>query len=208
MSKSCCEIAEKPINARRNESLKKIFWIVLLINLGMFLLEALSAFSSHSNALLADSLDMLGDAFVYGLSLLVLSRSHVTKAKASLVKGVIMTLLGLFVLGQVIYKIIYPMVPVAETITLISLIALGANLLCLFLLTRHKKTDLNTKSAWTCSRNDVVANVGVMIAGLLVGYFNSMWPDLIAGVIIASVVLYSSIDVIRDSIGHKNEATI
>ena len=59
MSKSCCEIAEKPINARRNESLKKLFWIVLLINLGMFLLEALSAFSSHSNALLADSLDVI-----------------------------------------------------------------------------------------------------------------------------------------------------
>ena len=206
MSKSCCEIAEKPLDSRQSQSLKKIFWIVLLINLGMFLVEAVSAFSSHSNALLADSLDMLGDAFVYGLSLLVLSRSHVTKAKASLAKGIIMTLLGFFVLGQVVYKIIHPIVPVAETITFISLIALVANLVCLFLLTRYKKTDLNTKSAWTCSRNDVVANVGVMIAGLLVGYFNSMWPDLIVGFAIASIVLYSSIDVIRDSMKHKNEA--
>lgn len=206
MSKSCCEIAEKPLDSRQSQSLKKIFWIVLLINLGMFLVEAVSAFSSHSNALLADSLDMLGDAFVYGLSLLVLSRSHVTKAKASLAKGIIMTLLGFFVLGQVVYKIIHPIVPVAETITFISLIALVANLVCLFLLTRYKKTDLNTRSAWTCSRNDVVANVGVMIAGLLVGYFNSMWPDLIVGFAIASIVLYSSIDVIRDSMKHKNEA--
>lgn len=206
MSKSCCEIAEKPLDSRQSQSLKKIFWIVLLINLGMFLVEAVSAFSSHSNALLADSLDMLGDAFVYGLSLLVLSRSHVTKAKASLAKGIIMTLLGFFVLGQVVYKIIHPIVPVAETITFISLIALVANLVCLFLLTRYKKTDLNTRSAWMCSRNDVVANVGVMIAGLLVGYFNSMWPDLIVGFAIASIVLYSSIEVIRDSIKHKNEA--
>jgi Co/Zn/Cd efflux system component len=110
------------------------------------------------------------------------------------------------VLGQVVYKIIHPIVPVAETITFISLIALVANLVCLFLLTRYKKTDLNTKSAWTCSRNDVVANVGVMIAGLLVGYFNSMWPDLMVGFAIASIVLYSSIDVIRDSMKHKNEA--
>lgn len=205
MSKSCCEIAEKPLDSKQNESLKRIFWIVLLINLGMFLVEAISAFSSHSNALLADSLDMLGDVFVYGLSLLVLTSNHVMKAKVSLAKGAIMTFLGLFVLGQVVYKVIYPIVPVAETITLISLIALVANVICLFLLTRFKKTDLNTKSAWTCSRNDVVANVGVMIAGLLVGYFDSMWPDLIAGIIIASVVLYSSIDVIRDSIRHKNE---
>ena len=205
MSKSCCEIVEKPLDSKQNESLKRIFWIVLLINLGMFLVEAISAFSSHSNALLADSLDMLGDVFVYGLSLLVLLRSHVMKAKVSLVKGAIMTLLGFFVLGQVIYKVINPIVPIAETITLISLIALVANVICLFLLTRFKKTDLNTRSAWTCSRNDVVANVGVMIAGLLVGYFDSMWPDLIAGIIIASVVLYSSIDVIRDSIRHKNE---
>lgn len=207
MSKACCEIVNKPLDVKQNESLKRIFWIVLFINLGMFMVEAISAYSAHSNALLADSLDMLGDAFVYGLSLLVLSKSHVTKAKASLAKGIIMTLLGLMVLGQVIYKIVYPSVPVAETITLISLIALVANIACLFLLTRFKKTDLNTRSAWTCSRNDVVANVGVMIAGVLVGFFNSMWPDLIAGFAIASVVLYSSIDVIRDSIGHKNEAT-
>lgn len=206
MSKACCEIAEKPVDNTQNDTLRKIFWIVLIINFGMFLVEAIFGLKSHSNALLADSLDMLGDAFVYGLSLVVLSKSHITKAKASLVKGLSMTLLGFVVLGQVIYKIVNPVVPVAETITIISSIALVANLFCLFLLTRYKKTDLNTKSAWTCSRNDVIGNVGVMIAGVLVGYFNSMWPDIIIGFIIAIYVLYSSIDVIRESLHHKNES--
>ncbi len=84
-------------------------------------------------------------------------------------------------------------------------IAFIANALCLFLLMKHKNTDLNTKSAWICSRNDVMANVGVVITGFLVGYFNSIWPDIIIGLMIAFIVLRSSLSIIKEGINHKRE---
>ena len=171
----CCAV---DLNNADGKTLKKVLFLVLFINLGMFFVEVVSGFISHSNALLADSLDMLGDAFVYGISIAVLFKHPSVRAKASLVKGIIMLLLGLFVVGESIFKIINPVIPVAETITIIGLLALLANAVSFVLLLKHKAKDLNVRSAWICSRNDVFANIGVIIAGLLVARFNSMWPDI------------------------------
>ena len=184
------------------EATKKLRWVLYVtffINAGMFLIEAVSGITAHSNVLVADSLDMLGDAFVYGLSLFVLSKNHKTQARASLVKGVIMLILGLYVLWQSLYRVLYPVVPSAQTITLIGILALIANVVCFFILTRHRDKNINMKSVWICSRNDVYGNISVIGAGILVGYFNSMWPDIIVGMGMAGLVLYFSIKIIKES---------
>ena len=203
MSKDCCEAENIDLTKEQNASLTKVFWIVLVINLVMFFTEAIGGYIAHSNALWADSLDMLADVFVYGLSLYVLSRGHQARVKASLVKGWLMASLGLIVVGEAIYKIINPVQPVAEAISIIGGIALIANAISLILLIKYKNTDLNTKSAWICSRNDVFANMSVIIAGILVGYFNSMWPDILVGLGIAFVVLQSPFGIITEGLKHK-----
>ena len=195
----CCAIN---LNNANGKTLKKVLFLVLFINFSMFLVESVSGLIAHSNALLADSLDMLGDAFVYGISIAVLFKHPSVRAKASLVKGITMLLLGLFVVGENIFKIINPIIPVAETITAIGLLALLANAVSFALLLKHKAKDLNVRSAWICSRNDVVANIGVIIAGLLVAKFNSMWPDVTVGLIIAFIVIKSSSQIIKESLNH------
>jgi len=196
----CCAI---DLNNADGKTLKKVLFLVLFINFGMFLIEVIGGFMAHSNALLADSLDMLGDAFVYGISIAVLYKHPSVRAKGSLVKGIMMLLLGLFVVGENIFKIINPIIPIAETITVIGLLALFANAASFALLFRHKAKDLNIRSAWICSRNDVIANIGVIIAGILVARFNSMWPDVTVGLIIAFIVIQSSLRIIKESLEHN-----
>ncbi|HLC99821.1 MAG TPA: cation diffusion facilitator family transporter [Patescibacteria group bacterium] len=198
----CCAVN---LNNANGKTLKKVLFLVLFINLGMFFVEVVSGLIAHSNALLADSLDMLGDAFVYGISIAVLSKHPSVRAKGSLVKGITMLLLGLFVVGENIFKIFNPVIPVAETITVIGLLALLANAMSFALLWKHKAKDLNVRSAWICSRNDVVANIGVIIAGLLVARFNSMWPDVAVGLMIAFIVTQSSFQIIKGSLHHNRQ---
>lgn len=208
MSKDCCQADKVDLQKEQNKTLTKVFWAVLVINLVMFIVELVAGYLAHSNALVADSLDMLGDVFVYALSIFVISKSHTAKANASLVKGIVMTVLGLYVVAEAVYKIANPTLPIASTISIIGIIALIANAICFFLLIKHKHTDLNVKSAWICSRNDVMANVSVIVAGLLVGYFSSMWPDIIVGLGIAAVVIHSSVGIIRESLQHKREEKV
>lgn len=197
----CCK-TENHLSKEVIEKLKWVLYAVFYINTGMFAVELISGLIAHSNALIADSLDMLGDAFVYGLSLFVLTKHPKIQAKASVVKGIVMLLLGLYVFWETFYKIINPVVPTAQTITFIGILALIANTVCFFLLTRHKGKNINMKSAWICSRNDLYGNVSVICTGILVGYFNSMWPDIIVGLSIATLVIYFSITVIKESIIH------
>lgn len=196
----CC--SDKCYTEETIKKIKLVLYIVFFINFGMFFVELVSGIVAKSNALKADSLDMFGDAFVYGLSLFVLNKKHSTQAKASLVKGISMLLLGFYVLGEAVYKIIYPTIPLAETITIVGVFALIANAICFYLLTRQKDKSINIRSAWICSRNDIYANVGVIGAGFLVGYFNSMWPDIITGLVIAGLILYFSVGVVKESLKH------
>ena len=182
-----------------NKSLRKVFIAVFVINAVMFCIELISGTLAHSTSLIADSLDMLGDAFVYGISLYVLTKDQQARNKASLIKGIVMLLLGLNVIRDVVTKILNPTLPTAETITIIGTLALFANLLCLYLLQKHKEDEINIRSAWICSRNDVIANVSVMGAGFLVGVLNSMWPDILVGSGIALLVLQSSLQIVKES---------
>ena len=204
MSKDCCDIDELKLNNKENDKLKIVFWVVLIINLAMFLAEFISGTLSHSNALVADSLDMLADTFVYGISIYAITKKQAVKANVSLIKGVIMMLLGLYVVIDIIYKIINPIIPTAEVISIVGIIALLANVISFLLLLKYRNGDINARSSWICSRNDMWANVAVIIAGLLVGYLNSMVPDIIAGLGIVIVVLYSSFHIIKESLHYRS----
>jgi Co/Zn/Cd efflux system component len=149
---------------------------------------------------MADALDMLGDALVYGMSLYVLTKSLHQQAKVALVKGGFMLLFGLFVLGDALYKLVYPVIPDAQMMGVIGVLALLANLICFFLLYCHKEDSLNMSSTWLCSRNDLFANIGVLTAAGLSYVYFSQWPDLIIGGAIALLFLKSSWHVIREAI--------
>jgi len=198
MTDCCTEsaCALEKLQAKQSKTLKA----VLAINVGMFFVEIVAGLAAASTALLGDSLDMLGDALVYGFSLYVVSRSDAWKAVSALIKGGIMALFGLFVLGHAIDKFLSPVTPQFETIALIGLLALVANAICLVLLSRHRAEDVNMRSVWLCSRNDIIANVSVLIAALGVWLTSSGWPDLVVGVGIAALFLRSAGHVLKDAL--------
>jgi Co/Zn/Cd efflux system component len=195
----CCNDKACEIEALRNRQ-SSTLKIVLSINAVMFAAELTAGLLASSVSLVADSLDMLGDALVYGFSLYVVAHGARMKAISALFKGSIMTAFGLFVLGQAIYRITVPQVPVFEAIGAIGLLALAANSLCLALLWRHRADDINMNSVWLCSRNDIIANVSVLFAALGVWLTGSGWPDILVGLALAALFLRSALFVLRGSI--------
>lgn len=198
MGKSCCEAKSAELAKLREKQGTVLKW-VLGINALMFVVEFTFGWLSRSSALMADSLDMFGDAAVYGFSLFALNRGAIWRARAGLSKGVIMAIFGFVVLGQATYRFLTASVPVAETMGVIGAVALAANAICLVLLYSHRADDINMRSTWLCSRNDIVSNVGVIVASVLVGLSNSGWPDLIVGVAIACLFLKSAYEVINEA---------
>jgi cation diffusion facilitator family transporter len=196
MSDQCCAVE---VTDSGNPVLKKILWTVFAINIAMFLIEIVAGHIYQSTALMADSLDMLSDAFIYGVSILVVAKSNYVKAKVSLMKGVLMSLMALYVIYELITKILNPVVSNGQIITVVGLLALLANAACFWLLFKHRGGDINVRSAWVCSRNDMTMNAGVIVAGVAVMYFGSQWPDLIIGASIALLILVSSVRIIIDS---------
>jgi Co/Zn/Cd efflux system component len=195
----CCNGKACGIEALRNRQ-SSILKAVLGINAVMFVVELIAGFLSGSVSLLADSLDMLGDALVYGFSIYVVARGTRMKAMAALFKSGIMAAFGLFVLGQAIYKILFPQVPAFEAIGGIGLLALAANSFCFVLLWRHRADDINMSSVWLCSRNDIIANVSVLFAALGVWLTHSGWPDILVGLLLAALFLRSALFVLRGAI--------
>jgi cation diffusion facilitator family transporter len=195
---ACCDTKAEEIRVLRGKH-KSVLTVVLVINAVLFLVEAAAGLLAHSTALLADSLDMLGDSLVYGFSLYVLWRSRAWKAKAALLKGAIMAVFGTGVLLEVIYKTISGIVPSAETMGIIGALVLLGNGICFLLLFRHRSDDLNMRSTWLCSRNDIIANLSVLAAAAGVKILNSGWPDIVVGAAIAALFLKSALTVLAES---------
>jgi cation diffusion facilitator family transporter len=193
----CCEIT-----ADFTERQRRVLLIVLWINIALFLAESTAGLLARSTALLADSVDMLGDAIVYGFSLYVIRRGHVWKARGALLKGVIMAAFGAGVLAEVVRKLIDDAVPVAATMGAVGALALIANVVCLTLLWPRRGDDVNMRSAWTCSLNDVAGNVGVLLAGGGVALTGRAWPDIVVGLLIAAMFVTSAVGVIRGAREH------
>src|ERR1043166_9174110 len=192
----CCEVtADIPERQRR------VLQVVLLINVAMFLTEFVAGVMANSTALLADSVDMLGDAIVYGFSLYVVGRGGVWQARGALLKGSIMAALGVGVLVQAVLKVLTGLHPSAEVMSGIGVLALAANGNCLVLLWRRHRDDINMRSAWVCSLNDVAGNTAVLVASAAIALTGSGWPDIIVGMVIAGMFGTSAVSVIRSASG-------
>ena len=192
--KDCCEITAGYTTRQR-----RVLHVVLWINVAMFVVEVTAGLLAHSTALLADSVDMLGDAVVYGFSLYVVGRGVVWQARGALLKGSIMAMFGVGVLAEVLMKVIGGILPVAETIGTVGAMALAANAVCLALLWTRRHDDVNMRSAWMCSLNDVAGNVGVLLAGAGVALTTSAWPDIVVGLLIAVLFVTSAVAVLRSA---------
>ncbi len=174
--------------------------IVLAINGVMFLVVAAAALYSKSTALLADSLDNLGDALTYSLSLYAVSRGTLVKARVALFKGCLIFLAACAVISQIVYKFYAPEIPIFEVMGAFSILGLVANSLCLYLLWRHRHEDLNMSSVWECSRNDIASNLSVFAAAGGIWLTGSLWPDIVVALGLVYLLIRSSIRVISSSI--------
>jgi len=195
----CCETKTQELVALRDQQ-RRVLIAVLLVNFIMFFVEFGAGLLSGSSALLADSLDMLGDSLVYGFSLYVLQRSLAWRAGAALAKGLLMAAFGLGVLLQSALALQAGVPPLVPTMLITGVLALIANGFCFFLLWRHRTDDINLRSTWLCSRNDLIANAAVLAAAALVAWSQSIWPDVIVGVGIAGLFLRTAASVLRESL--------
>jgi len=194
----CCDnsCSLNALHERQRSTLK----IVLGINAAMFLVIVAAALYGKSTALLADSLDNLGDALTYALSLYAVSRGAVAKARVALFKGVLIFLAALSVLAQIGYKLFFPSTPLFEIMGAFSILGLAANSICLLLLWRHRHEDINMSSVWECSRNDIASNLSVFVAAGAVWLTESGWPDILVASGLALLLLRSASRVIRSAL--------
>ena len=194
MSGCCC--ADSCTLGQLQGRQRGTLWAVLGINAIMFVVVSCAAFYGKSSALLSDSLDDFGDALTYGLSLYAVSRGAATKAKVALFKGSLIFLAACGVALQIVSKLMTPTLPVFEVMGMFSMMSLAANLLCLFLLWRHRKEDVNMSSVWECSRNDIATNLSVLVAAAAVWLTGSGWSDILIASCLVVLLLRSAMRVL------------
>lgn len=180
---------------------KRALWAVVSINAGMFVLEAGAGLFAGSQALQADALDFLGDSVTYALSLFVIGRPLAWRARAALLKGLSLGVMGLWVLGSTAHHVVVLGAPKAEVMGAVGLLALAANLTSVLILFRFRDGDANVRSVWLCSRNDAVGNLAVIFAASGVWATGTAWPDLAVAAIMASLFLWSSLLIVRQAMG-------
>lgn len=186
-----------------NQTQRKVLIILLALNLSMFLVEIVAGILSDSTALLADSLDMLADATVYSISLYAVAKAPLVKINAALANGAFQLLIGLGLLFEVARRVYFGSDPESMTMMSIGSLALVVNVICFALISRHQNDEVHMRASWICSRNDVIANVGVIAAGFLVVATGSFWPDLIIGALIVSVVLHGSFRILQEALTER-----
>ncbi|MFD3299675.1 cation transporter [Aquipseudomonas alcaligenes] len=202
MGANCCNHDSAP---RHDDGrYRRILWVALLVNLAMFLVEIGAGLKAGSVSLLADSLDFLGDAANYGISLWVLGMALAWRARAAQLKAVSMLAFGLGVLGAALWHWWQGEVPSAPTMGLVGSLALLANVGVAVLLYAYRDGDSNMRSVWLCTRNDALGNLAVLAAALGVFGTGSAWPDLIVAGIMASLAVHSAIAVLRHANGELN----
>jgi Co/Zn/Cd efflux system component len=199
MSASCCQ-HDSP-RAARDDGFRRVLWIALVVNAGMFLVEGVSGLLGDSVSLQADALDFLGDAANYGLGLAVLGLALTHRATAALIKGVSMGLFGMWVVGSAVHNMVVQTVPSPAVMGAVGFLALASNLGVAVLLYRHRTGDSNRRSVWLCTRNDAIGNLAVMLAASGVFASGTAWPDLAVAFVMATLALSSSYRVIAQAVG-------
>jgi len=204
MGTDCCSDCHEP-NRQRDAAYRRVLWLVLAINAGMFAIEIGAGLAAGSASLQADALDFLGDAANYGISLLVVGLALRYRAIAALGKGATMMAFGIWVLAVTVWHLYHGTLPQAFTMGAIGLAALLANLASFGLLWAFRGGDANMRSAWICTRNDVVGNAAVLLAALGVLGTGTGWPDVTVAAIMAALALQGAVVVIRQSLGELSQ---
>lgn len=179
---------------------------VIAINAVMFAVEMVAGQLAGSQALQADSMDFFADALTYGLSLWVIGMPLIIRARAALLKGLSLAVIALWVSGSTIWHVFFLNEPRAEVMSSIGVLAFVANLVSVLLLMSYKDGDSNIRSVWLCSRNDAIGNVVVVIAGVGVWGTGTAWPDLAVAAIMATLFLWSSIQILGQSFAEMRAA--
>ena len=202
MSGCGCEIEIK------NRDQSRVLILLLAINGMMFVAEIVAGIISDSTALIADSMDMLADATVYAIGFYAVGRSLLIKAKAAHISGVFQIALGLGVLFDIVRRAIVGSEPESVMMIAVGVVALIANVVCLVLIYKHRQGEVHMRASWVFSKNDVIANLGVITGGLLVAYTGSSYPDLIIGLLIVAIVVRGGFHIIKDANHEKNQQEV
>ena len=199
MSADCCDHDHPNQNelGERGRAYRRVLWAVLGINGAMFAVEMVAGLAAGSAALQADALDFFGDAANYGISLLVVGMALRARALAAILKGASMGLFGLWVLGVTVWHGINGTVPEASTMGVVGAVALIANAAAFWLLWAYRAGDSNMRSAWICTRNDVLGNAAVLLAALGVFGTGTGWPDYIVATVMVALSLQGAVSVFR-----------
>lgn len=198
MAGACC--GGQDDRARIDDrSWRRVLWIALIINAGMFAVEMVAGVSAGSASLRADALDFLGDAANYAISLGVAGLALRWRSYAALAKGLSLLLLGLWVIASTAWMAMRGTLPAAETMGAIGVLALVANMGCAIILWRHRKGDANRQSVWICSRNDAIGNIAVVGAALGVFGTGTAWPDIAVAAALAGLGVSGGWQIIRQA---------
>jgi Co/Zn/Cd efflux system component len=198
MSASCCDHAVDP--HRGDEGYRRVLWVVLAINAVMFAVEVAAGLAAGSASLQADAVDFLGDAGNYAISLFVVGMALRYRAMAAFLKGATMGVFGLWVLGLTGWHACHGTLPHAFTMGVVGFAALLANAASFGLLWAYRGGDANMRSAWVCTRNDVLGNIAVLLAAAGVFGTGTGWPDVIVAAIMASLALQGAWLVVNQSL--------
>ena len=177
----------------------RVLITLLAINAAMFVIEIVTGILAESTGLIADSLDMLADAVVYGIGFYAVGRATSVKIRAAYISGYFQMALALIVALDVSRRAVFGSEPEPAFMVLIGLIALAANVVCLNLIAKHRDGGVHMRASWIFSKNDVIANVGVVVSGGIVYLTGSRWPDLFVGIAIAWIVFRGALAIIEDA---------
>lgn len=201
MAGGCCDCGTTtPSQGKaQDKAWRRVLWIALAINAGMFAVEIAAGVAAESAALKADALDFLGDSANYAISLGVAGLALRWRSRAAMAKGASLSLLGAWVLASTVWMALSGTLPKAETMGIIGITALIANLICAVMLWRHRDGDANRRSVWICSRNDAIGNVAVVAAAFGVFGTGTAWPDLIVAAILAGLGVSGGWQIMRQA---------
>lgn len=202
---ACNSCASAKPDASRDPTWRRALWIALGVNAAMFVAEMAAGVAGGSKALQADALDFLGDAANYAISLGVAGMVLAWRARAALLKGATLALLGVYVLAATLWAVWHGRTPEAEVMGIVGVVALVANAGVALMLYRFRSGDANMRSVWICSRNDAIGNVAVVLAAAGVFGTGTAWPDLIVAGIMAALGLSGGVQIIRAALAELRE---
>lgn len=196
---ACTSCASDQRSALNSPTWRRALWVALAINAGMFAVEMAAGIAGGSKALQADALDFFGDAANYAISLGVAGMALAWRARAALLKGATLALMGLYVFGATLWAVFHGTMPQAEIMGAIGVAALLANAFVAVMLYRFRTGDANMRSVWICSRNDAIGNIAVVLAAAGVFGTGTAWPDLIVAALMAGLGLWGGGQIMRQA---------